>query len=476
MTTDKRKKLLQSLPAVGESIHAPELAAVVDAFPRSLVVRALRDEIEHLRALILAGKVATVDAVSFYRAVQERIRRHDRPRLTRLINATGIVVHTNLGRSPLAEPAVAAVMQAARGYSNLEYDLTAGRRGSRTTLVEDILCELTGAEAALVVNNNAGAVLLALSSLAKDREAVVSRGELIEIGGSFRIPDVMAASGAMMVEVGTTNRTHLADYEKAINERTSLLLKVHTSNYRIQGFTKTVTGAELAELAHANGVKAIEDLGSGCLTDTALLHLPYEPTAAEVVAGRLDVVTFSGDKLLGGPQAGVLVGKVEAIRACAKNPLHRALRVDKMTLAALEATLRLYRDPQLALATIPTLRMVSTPKDVLTKRAEQLAADLRRDAGELADFEIVVTEGQVGGGAMPLAQLDDPAVAVHPKSTTADTLVAALRARELPIIVRIEHDAVLADPRTILDDELPLFHNGLVEELRQLSEEKENES
>nr|HPM78890.1 L-seryl-tRNA(Sec) selenium transferase [bacterium] len=270
MTTDKRKKLLQSLPAVGESIHAPELAAVVDAFPRSLVVRALRDEIEHLRALILTGKVATVDAVSFYRAVQERIRRHDRPRLTRLINATGIVVHTNLGRSPLAEPAVAAVMQAARGYSNLEYDLAAGRRGSRTTLVEEILCELTGAEAALVVNNNAGAVLLALSSLAKDREAVVSRGELIEIGGSFRIPDVMAASGAMMVEVGTTNRTHLADYEKAINERTSLLLKVHTSNYRIQGFTKTVTGAELAELAHAKGVKAIEDLGSGCLTDTAL--------------------------------------------------------------------------------------------------------------------------------------------------------------------------------------------------------------
>jgi len=465
MTKPEQIAALKALPAVGELLNDAVIKPLLERYPRSLVVTALREQIDQERAAILAGKCESFDMPAFLAALNERVTGLDRPNLRRLINATGVVVHTNLGRSPLADPAIEAVNLAARGYSNLEYDLAAGKRGSRFSLVADLLCELTGAEAALVVNNNAGATLLALNTLAQGREVIVSRGELIEIGGSFRIPDVMTASGATLVEVGTTNRTHLRDYENAIGERTAMLMKVHTSNYRIVGFTNVPTGADLVELAHRHGLVAIEDLGSGSLINSTRFSLPPEPTAPEVIAHGLDLVTFSGDKLLGGPQGGILVGKADLVEACAKNPLHRALRVDKMTLAALEATLRLYRDPETAIAQVPTLRMLASDTAKLAGKAERLAERLTQSLGDAATVEITESVGRVGGGALPMVDLKGPVVAITPHRVSIAEATASLRALDTPVIVRVEDDRIIADPRTILDGDEELFHNGLVEVL-----------
>ena len=414
MSQDQKQSLLKELPAIGEFVNDPALADLLQQYPRSLVVQAIRGEVERLRRRILDGEVDRIDLPALFDAVRRSVQEADRPRLRRVINATGVIVHTNLGRSPLAPEAIDAVVAAARGYSNLEYDLEAGRRGQRDDLVEGLLCELTGAEAALVVNNNAAAVLLALSTLAKDREVIVSRGELIEIGGSFRIPDVLAQSGARLIEVGTTNRTHLADYEAAISEGTAVLLKVHPSNYRVVGFTAAVSGADLARLAQRHGLVSVEDLGSGSLVAAAQFGLAAEPTAAEVIAAGLDLVTFSGDKLLGGPQAGILIGRRDLIAACARHPLHRALRVDKMTLAALEATLRLYRDPATAAQRVPTLRMLAETPAQLEQKARRIARKLTKALGERVVIEIVSGASQVGGGALPLADLPGPVLAIRP--------------------------------------------------------------
>ncbi len=465
MAKDDKSQLLRMLPAVGELIADPALADVREKHPRTLVVRAIRNEIDHLRAGILGGQIRQIDQAALYEAIRRRAAGASEPRLQRVINATGVIVHTNLGRSPLAASAVTAVVLAAQGYSNLEYDLESGQRGHRDDLVEGLLCELTGAEAALVVNNNAAAVLLALATVAAGREVVVSRGELVEIGGSFRIPDVLKQSGARLVEVGTTNRTHPSDYEAAIGPNTAALLKVHSSNYRIMGFTTAVSGAELAELARRRGVVSIEDLGSGSLLSTDRFGLPAEPTAAEVVAHGLDLVTFSGDKLLGGPQAGVLVGRRDLIRACASNPLRRALRLDKMTLAALEATLRLYRDPDAAVAAIPTLHMLSLDETSLQQKAERMANRLREAIGAAADVSLAHSTAQVGGGALPLTELPGPVLAIRPATASVTDLTTRLRNLATPIIVRIEDDRIIADPRTILDGEETLFHNGMVEAL-----------
>jgi L-seryl-tRNA(Ser) seleniumtransferase len=362
-----------------------------------------------------------------------------------VINATGVVLHTNLGRAILARGAVEAVEQAAEGYSNLELDLESGRRGSRYVHCVALLRELTGAEDALVVNNNAAAVVLAVNTLALRREVVVSRGELVEIGGAFRIPEIVRRSGARLVEVGATNRTHGEDYERAIGARTAALLRVHRSNFRLSGYTAQVDTPSLAALAARHGLPLLEDLGSGLLIDPALLHLPNEPTPRQVLDAGADVVTMSGDKLLGGPQAGIIAGRRTLLRRMRRNPLCRALRVDKLTLAALEATLQAYRDPTQALARIPTLRALALAPDELHARATELAQHLVAAA---VPAETRPGTSAVGGGAYPEVELPTTLVAIV-ADLGANELAARLRGGEPPVVARIEGDRVVLDPRTI---------------------------
>jgi L-seryl-tRNA(Ser) seleniumtransferase len=368
-------------------------------------------------------------------AVLEELARARRPSLRRVLNATGVLVHTNLGRAPLARAALGRVAEVGAGYSNLEYHLEAGARGSRQDHLASLLCRLTGAEAALVVNNNAAAVFLALAALAEGRQVVVSRGELIEIGDGFRIPDVLARSGARLVEVGTTNRTRIADYERAIASETALLLRVHQSNFRVVGFTELPTLAELAELARRRGVPLVDDLGSG-----ALFALGDEPTPAESLRAGADLVTFSGDKLLGGPQAGVVVGRVELVERLRRHPLQRALRADKLTLAALEGTLAVALDPARATQEIPVLRMFHEPLESVRRRAARLA--------ELVGGEVEETVARVGGGALPLAELPSAACAVE------EGLAAALRLGEPPVVAVVRDGRTLLDCRTLADVEV----------------------
>ena len=382
------------------------------------------------------------------RAAINRVHRLAARSLEPVINATGVVLHTNLGRAPLAGPAIAAMARIAGSYSNLEYDVTRGTRGSRHGLCRDLLVELTGAPDALVVNNAAGALLVALSALARDGAAIVSRGELIEIGGAFRIPDIMARSGAKLVEVGTTNRTHRKDYEAALTPDARLLLKVHRSNFQVTGFTTEVPATELAELARAQGVASLYDLGSGLLLDLAPWGLSGEPGVREGLASGVDAVVFSGDKLLGGPQAGILLGARAAIDACRKDPLARAVRSDKFTLAALEATLALYRDPERARMEIPVLRMLTEDVAQIRRRGEALQQGVGKDA------DLVAGESEVGGGSFPGAKLPTWLVRLTPRHLTPDTLSARLRDGEPPIIPRIAGDHVLLDPRTIFPEQL----------------------
>ncbi len=467
-------ELFRLLPAMDRVLADLETDPELRAAPRTLVREAAQAFLDGLREEIRSG-VTQDPAALDWAALGPRLacfaRSWVRPRFRRVLNATGVVVHTNLGRSILAESAVQAVAQACRHYSNLEFDLETGQRGSRYSHVEGLLCRLTGAEAAMVVNNNAAAVLLVLESLCRGREVVVSRGQLVEIGGSFRVPEVMAKSGAILREVGATNRTHLRDYRQAITEDTAALMRVHTSNFRMVGFTKEVPLAELAELGRERGLPVIEDLGSGTLFDFSRAGLPGEPTVREVVAAGADVVTFSGDKVLGGPQAGVIVGREELIAAIRRNQLTRALRIDKMTLAALEATLRLYLDQDQARDAVPTLSMICADPGELAAKAKSLAAAIRREAGELFEVRVAPGASRVGGGAFPERDLPTSLVSLTPRGDTLglDMLRQRLLDTDPPLVCRLEQDCLRLDPRTLARDEVPLAARVLARAARDIS-------
>ncbi|HZO08441.1 MAG TPA: L-seryl-tRNA(Sec) selenium transferase [Myxococcota bacterium] len=417
---------LRDLPSVDELARDERLAE--ESAP--LVVAAARDVLARAREEIAAGH----EPGDLAERTLVELAAARAPALRRALNATGVIVHTNLGRAPLPEPALARALEVGRGYSNLEYDLTAGARGSRQDHVAAILRRLTGAEAALVVNNNAAAVMLALAALAEGREVLVSRGELIEIGDGFRIPDVLARSGARLHEVGTTNRTRPADYERAIGPETAVLLRVHQSNFRVVGFTEQPTGEQLAAVARRHELPLVDDLGSG-----VLVHLEGEPSAKESLAAGADLVCFSGDKLLGGPQAGIVVGRADLVERLRRHPLQRALRADKLTLAALEGTLGLYLDPERAVREVPVLRMLNDPVETVRSRAERLAAAV---GGEVEE-----TVARVGGGALPLAELPSFACAVE------ESLAERLRTGEPPVVGVLRDGRLLFDCRTLTDAE-----------------------
>ncbi|WP_428673474.1 L-seryl-tRNA(Sec) selenium transferase [Reyranella sp.] len=423
----------------------PNLASLIGRAGRPLVVETLRAWVEARR-----GTPEVADPAACAAWCEQHLAPLATSSLRRVFNLTGTVLHTNLGRALMAEEAIEAAVTAMRSPAALEYDLEGGARGERDDHIAPWLCRLTGAEAATAVNNNAGAVLLALSALAAGREVIVSRGELIEIGGAFRIPDIMARAGCRLVEVGTTNRTHLKDYAAAIGPDTAAIMKVHPSNYAVQGFTSTVSAAELVPLAREKGLPVIEDLGSGTLVDLETWGLPHEPTAREAIAAGIDVVTFSGDKLLGGPQAGLLVGKKAFIERIAKNPMKRALRLDKVRLAALEATLRLYADPEKLVKRLPTIRMLARTPAEIRAQAERLMPAFAHALGSNWQVGIESVRGQIGSGALPVDLLPSFAVAVTGKGL--DRLADAFRSLPIPVIGRIQDGMLLFDLRT-LDDE-----------------------
>ncbi len=453
-----KTELFKKIPAVDRLLGSPSILEASNKYPRPLLLRAIHHVLDKLRQQIKAGDGLQDPSLLEMEHVSEEVlttlETMGRPSLRPLINATGIVIHTNLGRSMLAERVLERFGPIAGGYSNLEYDLDRGERGSRYVHVESILKEITSAEAAMVVNNNAAAVLVALDTLAKGREVVVSRGQLVEIGGSFRIPEVMRKSGAKMVEVGTTNKTHLRDYEAAVGPETALFLKVHKSNYHVIGFTEDVDAADMVSLGRKHGIPVMEDLGSGCFVDFSKFGLVKEPTVQEVLAKDVDLVTFSGDKLLGGPQSGIILGKKHLVEGIRKNQLTRALRIDKLTLLALEETLRMYRDEETATREIPTLSMILMPRQSLKAKARRLARMIGKV--EPRNFGLTVTEGEskVGGGALPLLVLPTSLLCLTPGNLSAHSLEERLRAHDPPIIARIEKDRVLLDVRTLQDKEL----------------------
>ena len=447
------QNLLRNLPAVDRVLREPDMQSLVDQLPCDLLAEAVQSQIACLRQQLVAGRAEEVDKselapAAIAHAAAIYCRNLLKPSLRKVINATGTLLHTNLGRAPLAPEALRAIHDVAAGYSTLEMDMSNGKRGERFSHVESLLCRLTGAEAALVVNNNAGAVLLALTALGRGQEAIVSRGELVEIGGAFRIPEVMETGGVKLREVGSTNRTHRRDYENAIGEETAILLKVHTSNYRIVGFTGEVTSAELVELGRDHQLVVMEDLGSGLLTDLNSYGLCPEPTVTEVVGSGVDIVTFSGDKLLGGPQAGLIVGRKDLVRKIAKHPLARALRIDKLTLAALEATLRLYLQPHRAQSEIPVLAMLAADPQNRKERCEALCRRLQ-EYEVAAKVELVDDISRVGGGAMPLTELPDWAVAIWPHHMSVSELAERLRGYAPALIARTRHDALLVNLRAV---------------------------
>jgi len=446
-----QKEMLRAIPKVDELMRLEPLQALARELPQAAVRSAVREELESLRRRILSGAAGPMpDMGALCAAVCRRARADALPSLRGVINGTGVVLHTNLGRACLSRRASEAVTAVARGYSTLEYDIEGGCRGSRHSHIEELLQQVTGAESAMVVNNNAAAVLLILSALGKGGEVITSRGELVEIGGSFRIPEIMVQCGCTLREVGATNKTHLRDYESAIGEQTRALLKVHTSNYRIMGFSEAVPLAELVALGRERGLPVIEDLGSGSLVDLEQFGIHGEPTVQDSVRAGVDVISFSGDKLLGGPQAGIILGRKTYIDQLKKHPLARAMRVDKMTIAALRETLYSYIDPDLAVRDIPTLSMLAAPDHVLHEKAALLCRMLA-DRGVEAD--VVHTEDQVGGGSVPTQLLPSWAVSIHPGAMSVDALEEKLRRRELPIIGRISRDQYLLDARTLMEED-----------------------
>ena len=456
----------REIPSVYALLTSPEFEPILKGFPRQLVVTVTRIVIEEIRNRLLAGdKDIEPDGLDYYaRMVLVRLGKETMPSLRGVINATGVVLHTNLGRAPLAEVAADAMAAAARGYSNLEYDVELGKRGSRYDHCVKLLRELTGAEDAIVVNNNAAALVLVLNTTAKGKGVAVSRGELVEIGGGFRIPEILERAGAFLVEVGSTNRTRLSDYEDSIKKgEVAAILKVHRSNFRITGFTEDTTLASLADLANQEGIPLLHDLGSGLFITADALALPAEPLASDSLNAGADLVAVSGDKLLGGPQAGIILGNSELINSLRQNPLCRALRVDKVTLAGLEATLQLYRDPAQALESVPTLRMLGNTPEALGKRCEQLAAELK---GLGVGSSIVKSEGRVGGGTYPGVKLQSFALALDGPHG-AEALAMHLRNGDPPVIARIVDKRVFIDLRTVF----PGQENDLVRRVREASNE-----
>jgi L-seryl-tRNA(Ser) seleniumtransferase len=449
--------VLKNIPKVDKVLDWPEVRSFLEEYPRPVVITAVRETLDLLRATLLRGE-ATAESLE-KKAVAERISgalaRTTTPGLRRVINGTGVILHTNLGRAPISESLRDSMFDAAFGYSTLEFDLETGARGSRAVHVEKLLCSLTGAEAAVVVNNNAAAVLLALSALARGKEVVVSRGELVEIGGSFRIPEVMEQSGAILREVGATNRTHVRDYRSAVSEETALLLKVHTSNFAVVGFTSEVSTGELVTIGRETSVPVMVDAGSGTLVNLSAYGLPGETTVQEYLAAGADLVTFSGDKLLGGPQAGILVGKRSCLEPMKKHPLLRALRVDKVTLAALEGTLRLYRDERQALEQIPSLRMLTVSGEELASRARGAARRMRRALPAAVSLKTLPGFSQVGGGTFPLLEIPTSLISVSVAGLSAQQLEQKLRTSPLPVIGRISQGEFLLDLRTLSDQEIP---------------------
>jgi L-seryl-tRNA(Ser) seleniumtransferase len=463
---ERTQALLQRLPKIDGLMLFLERRGLLRRVPRDLLREACRSAVEDLRRRILAAEpgeeilLPGLDEVAA--GVEKRVAGLQTPRLRKVVNATGVILHTNLGRAPLSREAVRRVTEVAGGYSNLEYDLARGERGLRYDHVRELLTGLTGAEEALVVNNNAAAVLLVLNTLAEGREAIVSRGELVEIGGEFRIPEVMEKSGVRLREVGTTNRTRLGDYERAVTEQTGLILKVHTSNFRIIGFTEEAGIADLVALGRRKGIPVMHDLGSGCLVDLSPYGLDREPTVGEIVAAGPDVVTFSGDKLLGGPQAGIILGRRDSLERIRRNPLNRALRIDKLTLAALEATLIAYLDPARALEDIRVLKVLTEPLAEVRKRARRLFALVRKSGVEGISLALREGTSMAGGGALPARGIPTWLVGVSCPGLSPAALGERLRELPLPVIVRIADEEVLLDARTLDEGDLPAVRDALL--------------
>jgi len=462
--SENQQKLLRTLPGVDHVLERVGTEPFFENIPKTVLVNSIRKTLETLRDSILKEnrniREESLSKDRIIKLVKVAVTETMTLNLKRLINATGVVVHTNLGRSLLPGEVVENIAAIAGRYSNLEYDIGAGKRGSRYSIVAEIICEISGAQAALVVNNNAGAVLLCLDTIARNREVIVSRGELVEIGGSFRIPDVMAKSGSILKEVGTTNRTHMKDYENAIADNTALLLKVHRSNYSVIGFTAEVSLKELVELGNRQGKPVMEDLGSGSFIDFSKYGMVKETTVQESVAAGADVVTFSGDKLLGGPQAGIIVGKTQIIEAIKKNPLARALRIDKLTLAALEATVCLYRDEAKAVSRIPTLRMLTMDINEIDQKALKLMENLKKIDPSRLQIDLIELSSKAGGGALPLLSLPSKCLRIKIEGLSANTLEVNMRKNSPPIIGRIQDDAFIIDARTLQDDDLPIIESA----------------
>jgi len=461
------------IPKVDEVLEDERIKSLLNQIPRKLVLDSIREEIDSLRNDIRENKLDEEEVLRrnqiLIDLVLKRANKKNFYKLRRVVNGTGIILHTNLGRALINREVMENVVDIVTNYSNLEFDIEKGERGSRYSHIKDILTEITGAEDAMVVNNNAAAVLLVLSTMAKGKEVIVSRGELIEIGGSFRIPDVMEQSGATLKAVGTTNKTHLYDYENAINENTAALMKVHTSNYRVLGFTSSVSIDELYTLKEKYNLPLIEDLGSGVLIDISKFGLEYEPTVQDSIKNGVDIVTFSGDKLLGGPQAGIIVGKKKYIDQMKKNPLTRAFRVDKFSISALEATLRLYLDEKTAVEKIPTLNMLSMGLDKLELKAEKLHDLLNKKIKDNSiKFHIVDSFSEVGGGSLPLERIPTKCIMISLKGLSVNEFEKSLREFDIPIITRIYKDNILIDLRTVREDEFDIVADGILFGLNRL--------
>ena len=455
------KHLLSQIPAINKILLLDEIKELMNTYTEVAIKSAIKQYIEEIKQAILNEELSEVPSLSkIVGEVEKIVEKEDKNSLRRVINATGTILHTNLGRSLLSQKIKENIESVAFNYSNLEFDIDNKKRGSRYVHLIDIIKKLTGAEDVLVVNNNAAAVLLTLNTLVKDQEIIVSRGELVEIGGAFRIPEIIKLSGGVPVEVGTTNKTHLKDYENAITEETGALLKVHTSNYKILGFTESVSNEEISYLARENELVSINDLGSGQFVDFSKFGLPYEPTVKEILDSGIDIVTFSGDKLLGGPQAGIIVGKKKYIEKMKKNQLTRALRVDKMTLASLEATLKLYLDEKDALEHIPTLHMISLSKERLFGKADVLKTKLSD-----LDFDIRIEEdkAEVGGGSYPASYLESVAVKLTHRKLHATEIERKLLEVEIPIITRIKDNSIILDMRTLRTREFDIVKAALEE-------------
>jgi len=451
--TPEQQEALRSLPSVSELLESDEVQHWLQEVSRSVVLRAVQDAVDQVRQEILDGDADQApDADTILAYADELLAARMEPLLKRVINASGVVLHTGLGRAPLCDAAIEAIADAVGGYCTLEYDLESGKRGQRVKRIGELLAQLTGAEAATVCNNNAAATLLILNTFARDREVIVSRGQLVEIGGSYRLPAIMTASGADMHEVGTTNRTHLSDYQQAINDRTAILLRVHCSNFRVVGFSKSTPLEDIVELAHRFGLIAVDDLGSGAMFDLARLGLPAEPSVPESLEAGVDLVCFSGDKLLGGPQAGIILGRKDLIARIQANPLARCCRVGKLTLLALEATLRFCDDIDRARAAIPTLAMLSASMEELADHAGDLC-DLLQKAVPNESFYVCSDVTYAGGGSMPARTLQTVVVQWRPAGLGIDVVMRALRHADVPVIARVREDGICFDLRTIHVDE-----------------------